>query len=80
MSVKLLSNTINFLVNLLKAAVADREASLEKHGKNAERLLNEQRRAFELARRDLELAQADKAVKLYKSLDEAKQALKGIQQ
>lgn len=80
MSVKLLSSTINFLVGLLKAAVEARTAELGEHGANAERLLQKQRRDFELARRDLELQQANKAIKLYKSLDEAKKALSGIQQ
>lgn len=78
MSVKLLSKTINVLVGLLKTAVAVREAALETHGTTAGILLDEQRREFEKARTKLELQQADKAIKLYKHLDEAKKALEGI--
>jgi hypothetical protein len=79
MSVKLLSNTIKFLVGLLKAAVAARTTALDTHAQQAELLLYEQRQEFLRARTKLELQQADKAIQLYKSLDEAKKALKGIQ-
>lgn len=79
MSVKLLSNTINILVGLLKAAVAARTKKLDDHAANAELLLGIQREEYLQARAELELAQADKAIKLYKSLDEAKKALAGIQ-
>jgi hypothetical protein len=78
MPVKLIGKTVDFLMDLLYKAVEARTKALEVHGNNAERLLKEQRKAFELARRDLELAQAEKAIKLYKSLDEAKKALSGI--
>jgi hypothetical protein len=80
MSVKLLSNAINVLVGLLKAAVAHREAALENHGNTSGVLLSEQRREFELARKKLEMKQADKAIVLHKSLSEAKAALRDIAQ
>jgi hypothetical protein len=79
MSVKLLSNTINILVGLLKAAVAARTAKLDDHAAQAEVVLKKQRAEYEKARAALELKQADKAIKLYKSLEEAKDALAGIQ-
>ncbi|MNV37996.1 hypothetical protein D3C71_1295320 [compost metagenome] len=79
MSVKLLSNTINILVGLLKAAVAARTAKLDDHAANAERLLNLQHEEYLQARAELEMAQANRAIKLYKSLEEAKDALNGIQ-
>lgn len=78
MPVKLLSSTINTLVGLLKAAVESRAKKLDLHAVQAERLLKRQRRDYELARKALELKQADKAIGLYKSLDEAKKALAGI--
>lgn len=79
MSVKLLSNTINILVGLLKAAVAQRTKKLDEHAANAERLLDLQREEYLQARAELECAQANQAIKLYKSLEEAKDALAGIQ-
>ena len=79
MSVKLLSNTINILVGFLKAAVAARTAKLDKHAEASEVVLKLQREAYEEARTELELQCANKAIKLYKSLDEAKKALAGIQ-
>jgi len=78
MSVKLLSNTINILVGLLKAAVEARTQKLNAHADKSEVLLRKQRREFEIARKNLELAQAATAIKLYKSLDEAQKALDGI--
>lgn len=78
MSVKILSKTIVFLTNILKVAIYDRTQKLDLHAANAEKLLRKQRRDFEVARKNLELAQAEKAIKLYKSLDEAKKALDGI--
>lgn len=80
MPVKLIGKTVDFLMTLLYAAVEARTAKLEAHGNNAQRLLDLQREEYLQARADLELAQADKAIKLYKSLDEAKKALSGIQQ
>jgi len=79
MSVKLLSNTINILVGLLKAAVAQRTKKLDDHAANAERLLGLQHEEYLQARTELEMSQANQAIKLYKSLDEAKKALAGIQ-
>lgn len=78
MSVKILSKTIIFLTSILKVAVYDRTQKLDIHAANAEKLLRKQRRDFEVARKNLELAQAEKAIKLYKSLDEAKKALEGV--
>ena len=78
MSVKLLSKTINILVGFLKLAVYERTQKLNAQADNAEKLLRKQRRDFEVARKNLELAQAEKAIKLYKSLDEAQKALDGI--
>lgn len=78
MSVKLLLTTVNILVGLLKAAVEARTAKLNAHADQSEILIRKQRREYELARKDLELSQAAKAIKLYKSLDEAQKALDGI--
>jgi hypothetical protein len=80
MSVKLLSNAINILVGLLKGAVASREAALEYHGNASGVLLKEQRREYEIARKKLEMKQADRAIVLHKSLAEAKAALRDISQ
>lgn len=78
MPVKLIGKAVDVLMDLLYKAVEARTAKLEAHAANADLLIKEQRKAYELARRDLELAQAEKAIKLYKSLDEAKKALDGI--
>jgi hypothetical protein len=78
MPVKLLSNTINILVGLLKAAVAARTAKLDEHAAEAQHLLDLQREEYLQARSELEMAQANRAIKLYKALDEAKAALDGI--
>lgn len=79
MSVKLLSNSINILIGLLKAAVAARTKKLDDHAAASENVLKMQREAYEEARAELEICCANKAVKLYKSLEDAKQALRGIQ-
>lgn len=78
MPVKLIGKAVDVLMDLLYKAVEARKAKLEAHAANAEVLLKQQRADFEKARAALELKQADKAIKLYKSLDEAKKALDGI--
>ena len=78
MSVKLLSKTISILTGFLKLAVYERTQKLNAHADKSEVLLRKQRREFEIARKNLELAQAATAIKLYKSLDEAQKALNGI--
>ena len=79
MPVKLIGKAVDVLMALLYKAVEDRTKKLEAHGIKAGELLKKQRADFERARRDLELQQAEKAIVLYKSLDEAKKALAGIQ-
>ncbi len=79
MPVKLIGKAVDVLMALLYKAVESRTAKLEAHGLNAQRLLDLQREEYLQARTELELAQADAAIKLYKSLDEAKKALAGIQ-
>lgn len=78
MPVKLIGKTVDFLMDLLYKAVEARTQKLNAHADKSEVLLRKQRREFEIARKNLELAQAATAIKLYKSLDEAQKALDGI--
>lgn len=78
MPVKLIGKTVDFLMDLLYKAVEARTKKLDEHAANAQTLLDLQREEYLQARAKLELAQADQAIKLYKSLDEAQKALDGI--
>lgn len=78
MPVKLIGKAVDVLMNLLYAAVEDRKAKLENHGLKYDKKAKALRRDYELARKDLEIQQANKAVDLYKALKDAEEALSGI--